>query len=75
MTGRREPDERLRARLREAAGAHEPDRARILARIEHGMAAGDRGPSRPPQQLTPRPKTLHQSLFRRKLRLPTLRQR
>ncbi|MFD3341389.1 hypothetical protein ACFWVW_19900 [Streptomyces anthocyanicus] len=48
MTGRREPDERLRARLREAAGAHEPDRARILARIEHGMAAGDRGPSRPP---------------------------
>ncbi|WP_121713009.1 hypothetical protein [Streptomyces sp. E5N91] len=48
MTGRREPDERLRARLREAAGAREPDRARILARVEHGMAAGDRGPSRSP---------------------------
>lgn len=29
----------LRARLHEAAGAHEPDRARILARVERGMAA------------------------------------
>ncbi|MFH8446848.1 hypothetical protein ACH4D3_37240 [Streptomyces sp. NPDC018026] len=48
MTGRREADERLRARLHEAAGAHEPDRARILARVEHGMTAGDRGPARPP---------------------------
>ncbi|MFJ3191101.1 hypothetical protein ACIPJQ_00500 [Streptomyces griseoviridis] len=28
----------LRARLREAAEAHEPDRARVLARIERGMA-------------------------------------
>ncbi|MEU7422284.1 hypothetical protein [Streptomyces sp. NPDC040750] len=34
----------LRARLHEAAEAHEPDRARILARVEHGMAAP---PSRP----------------------------
>ncbi|WP_373103431.1 hypothetical protein [Streptomyces rubrogriseus] len=48
MTGRREADERLRARLHEAAGAHEPDRARILARVEHGMAAGDRGLARRP---------------------------
>jgi hypothetical protein len=31
------PDE-LRARLREAAEAHEPDRARILARVERGMS-------------------------------------
>ncbi|MET9775785.1 hypothetical protein ABZ023_16305 [Streptomyces sp. NPDC006367] len=38
MTGRRDVDEELRARLREAAGAHEPDRARILARVERGMA-------------------------------------
>ncbi|MHB9862682.1 hypothetical protein [Streptomyces sp. YIM S03343] len=29
----------LRARLHEAAGSYEPDRARILARIERGMAA------------------------------------
>ncbi|WBO67125.1 hypothetical protein [Streptomyces camelliae] len=29
----------LRARLHEAAAAHEPDRARILARVERGMAA------------------------------------
>ncbi|AYN41993.1 hypothetical protein D9753_27360 [Streptomyces dangxiongensis] len=32
----------LRARLHEAAGAHEPDRARILARMERGMAAPSR---------------------------------
>ncbi|MEU1011553.1 hypothetical protein [Streptomyces sp. NPDC005890] len=32
----------LRARLHEAAEAHEPDRARILARVERGMAAGSR---------------------------------
>ncbi|MGW8635491.1 hypothetical protein [Streptomyces sp. NPDC055793] len=41
MTGRRDADAELRARLRRAAGAHEPDRARILARVERGMAAGD----------------------------------
>ncbi|MFI8234375.1 hypothetical protein ACIGDI_36785 [Streptomyces sp. NPDC085900] len=42
----------LRARLHEAAGAHEPDRARMLARIERGMSpeadrAGHRA-TRPP---------------------------
>ncbi|WP_030671148.1 hypothetical protein [Streptomyces rimosus] len=31
-------DENLRERLREAARAHEPDRARMLARVERGMA-------------------------------------
>ncbi|MFK4542168.1 hypothetical protein RKD29_001764 [Streptomyces tendae] len=47
MTGpRRDVDEELRARLRGAAGEHRPDRARILARVERGMAAGNRGPAR-----------------------------
>ncbi|MFD8899244.1 hypothetical protein [Streptomyces ardesiacus] len=46
--GRRDADDGLRARLHEAAGAHRPDRARILARVERGMAAGGRGPVRPP---------------------------
>lgn len=32
----------LRARLHEAAGAHEPDRARILARVEQGMTRKER---------------------------------
>ncbi|PWI19189.1 hypothetical protein DI272_37325 [Streptomyces sp. Act143] len=32
----------LRARLHEAAGQHEPDRARMLARIERGMAEQSR---------------------------------
>ncbi|MFF7091299.1 hypothetical protein ACFY9A_02725 [Streptomyces rubradiris] len=40
---RQDVHEELRARLHEAAGAHEPDRARILARMERGMAE----PSRP----------------------------
>ncbi|MFB6772240.1 hypothetical protein [Streptomyces sp. NPDC056337] len=40
MTERRDADAELRARLRRAARAHEPDRARILARVERGMAAG-----------------------------------
>ncbi|MEU3663369.1 hypothetical protein AB0E77_27065 [Streptomyces sp. NPDC032940] len=51
MTGRRDVDEELRARLHEAAGAHEPDRARMLARIERGMAGRDlagRRAARPP---------------------------
>jgi hypothetical protein len=40
------PDE-LRARLHEAAEAHEPDRARILARVERGMSgASERRPRR-----------------------------
>ncbi|MFE7838796.1 hypothetical protein ACFU53_22945 [Streptomyces sp. NPDC057474] len=38
--------EELRARLRESAEAHEPDRARILARIERGMAAPEKRRSR-----------------------------
>ncbi|WP_437047326.1 hypothetical protein [Streptomyces sp. enrichment culture] len=43
MTMRRDVHEELRARLHEAAGAHEPDREYILARVERGMA----GPARP----------------------------
>ncbi|MFJ2610142.1 hypothetical protein ACIO13_35055 [Streptomyces sp. NPDC087425] len=35
---RQDVHDALRARLHETAGAHEPDRARILARIERGMA-------------------------------------
>lgn len=42
----RDVHEELRARLREAGRTHEPDRARILARVEHGMA-GDARPERP----------------------------
>ncbi|MEW1779383.1 hypothetical protein [Streptomyces sp. NPDC086777] len=38
----------LRARLHEAAEAHEPDRARILARVERGMSA----PGRPDHRAT-----------------------
>ncbi|MEU9218433.1 hypothetical protein AB0D47_18035 [Streptomyces sp. NPDC048376] len=49
MTGRRDVDEELRARLHEAAGAHRPDRARILARVERGTAAGNRGPAARPR--------------------------
>ncbi|MEV4189821.1 hypothetical protein [Streptomyces toxytricini] len=41
MTMRRDGHDELRARLREAAGAHRPDRARILARLERGMAQED----------------------------------
>ncbi|WP_436845739.1 hypothetical protein [Streptomyces shenzhenensis] len=42
--------EEVRARLRAAAGAHRPDRARMLARIERGRAAGDRpGPGNAPR--------------------------
>ncbi|WP_405815476.1 hypothetical protein OG241_13215 [Streptomyces sp. NBC_01390] len=39
----RTPHDELRAGLREAAEAYEPDRARILARVERGMAAGPEG--------------------------------
>ncbi|MBZ3902872.1 hypothetical protein [Streptomyces griseiscabiei] len=42
----RDVHEELRARLRESAEAHEPDRARILARIERGMAAPEERRSR-----------------------------
>jgi hypothetical protein len=45
MTTPRDVHEELRARLHAAAEAHEPDRARILARVERGMAAQSR-PSR-----------------------------
>ncbi|MEU7053292.1 hypothetical protein AB0A67_34025, partial [Streptomyces eurythermus] len=34
---RQDVHDELRARLHEAAEAHEPDRARILARVERGM--------------------------------------
>ncbi|MHC5902841.1 hypothetical protein ACVNF4_02830 [Streptomyces sp. S6] len=39
MTMRRDVDDDLRARLQEATERHEPDRARILARVERGMMA------------------------------------
>lgn len=42
----RDVHEELRARLRESAEAHEPDRARILARIERGMATPEERRSR-----------------------------
>lgn len=42
----RDVHEELHARLREAGEAHEPDRARILARVERGMA-GQARPKRP----------------------------
>ncbi|MDN3264359.1 hypothetical protein QWJ26_32015 [Streptomyces sp. CSDS2] len=42
---RQDVHDELRARLHEAAGAHEPDRARILARVERGMAEPS-GPGR-----------------------------
>ncbi|MGI5199086.1 hypothetical protein ACQEVY_36555 [Streptomyces sp. CA-288835] len=53
MTGQRDTHDRVRSRLREAAGAHEPDRARILARIERGMAESEtsRRPAQRPQAL------------------------
>ncbi|MEU1102142.1 hypothetical protein ABZ408_14405 [Streptomyces tibetensis] len=38
MSMRRDVHEEVRARLHEAAGAHEPDRERMLARVERGMA-------------------------------------
>lgn len=49
----RDVHEELRARLRESAETHEPDRARVLARIERGMAAPEerrrnRKATRPP---------------------------
>ncbi|MDG9715108.1 hypothetical protein [Streptomyces sp. DH24] len=48
MTMQRDVHDELRARLHEAAAGHEPDRARILARVEHGMA----GPARPERRAT-----------------------
>ncbi|MFF7337170.1 hypothetical protein ACFZAT_07475 [Streptomyces sp. NPDC008163] len=48
-------DEELSGRLREAAEAHRPDRARMLARIERGMAGGRPAPRsvRPPRAVRP----------------------
>ncbi|OQR63211.1 hypothetical protein B6E66_14905 [Streptomyces maremycinicus] len=46
MTMRRDVHDDLRARLHEAAEAHEPDRAHILARVERGMAGQGQGPQR-----------------------------
>ncbi|MBQ1087577.1 hypothetical protein [Streptomyces sp. B93] len=40
---RRDVHDELRARLHEAAEEHRPDRARMLARIERGMAEEDQG--------------------------------
>ncbi|MFG3005505.1 hypothetical protein [Streptomyces calvus] len=51
MTMRRDVHEELRARLHDAAGAHEPDRERILARVERGMA----GPARTGHRAVHRP--------------------
>ncbi|MFE7813883.1 hypothetical protein ACFU5P_18370 [Streptomyces sp. NPDC057433] len=51
MTMRRDVHDELRARLHEVAGEHEPDRERILARVERGMARParpDRRATRPP---------------------------
>nr|WP_175647808.1 hypothetical protein [Streptomyces cyaneochromogenes] len=51
---RRDVHDELRARLHEAAEAHEPNRERILARVERGMAdpagqaRGDHRATRPP---------------------------
>ncbi|MEU9209642.1 hypothetical protein AB0D27_17225 [Streptomyces sp. NPDC048415] len=47
MRKARDVHDELRAGLREAAEAYEPDRAHILARVERGMSgAGERRPSR-----------------------------
>ncbi|MET9382354.1 hypothetical protein ABZY09_15045 [Streptomyces sp. NPDC002928] len=46
MTMQQDVHDELRARLHEAAEAHEPDRARILARIERGMAGPERSDHR-----------------------------
>jgi len=42
----RDGQDALSTRLREAAAAHEPDRARMLARVERGMAAPSSAPGR-----------------------------
>ena len=51
MSMRRDVHEEVRSRLHEAAGAHEPDRERMLARVERGMAGpagSDHRATRPP---------------------------
>ncbi|MEV7137992.1 hypothetical protein [Streptomyces tauricus] len=44
-----EPDDELRARLRDSAQSYEPDRARILARVERGMAGAGSTPDAAPR--------------------------
>ncbi|WP_406448820.1 hypothetical protein OG782_08230 [Streptomyces sp. NBC_00876] len=48
-------DEELPRRLRDAAGAHRPDRERMLARVERGMNGGNTPARvvRPPRAVTP----------------------
>ncbi|MFD7718314.1 hypothetical protein ACFV6K_21095, partial [Streptomyces sp. NPDC059814] len=48
-------DEELPRRLRDAAGAHRPDRERMRARVERGMAGGrpSARAARPPRAATP----------------------
>jgi hypothetical protein len=51
MSMRRDVHEEVCSRLHEAAGAHEPDRERMLARVERGMAGpavSDHRATRPP---------------------------
>ncbi|MEV0981055.1 hypothetical protein [Streptomyces sp. NPDC049915] len=48
MSMRRDGHDELRARLRQAAGEHQPDRARMLARIEGGMTGRERPATHPP---------------------------
>ncbi|MFD7325882.1 hypothetical protein ACFV9D_33210 [Streptomyces sp. NPDC059875] len=47
-------DTQLRRRLREAADSHQPDRARILARVERGLAEPPRADALPPRPPRPR---------------------
>ncbi|MFE1801348.1 hypothetical protein ACFW9L_35040 [Streptomyces sp. NPDC059517] len=44
-----ESRDELRARLRDSAESYEPDRARILARVERGMAGGESAPGPAPR--------------------------
>ncbi|MBM7173716.1 hypothetical protein JQK87_36130, partial [Streptomyces sp. G44] len=46
----RDDDEEVRGRLRGAARAHRPDRERMLARVEQGMARRER-----PREHRPKP--------------------
>ncbi|MCX4761071.1 hypothetical protein OG562_08825 [Streptomyces sp. NBC_01275] len=55
MTMRRDVHDDLRSRLHEAAEAYEPDRARILARVERGMAGQGQGQDRTAHRATRTP--------------------
>ncbi|MCQ9135958.1 hypothetical protein [Streptomyces hilarionis] len=52
MTMQRDVHDELRARLHGAAEAHEPDRARMLARVERGMAGQEPGRQRSDHRAT-----------------------